>query len=517
MVHETHPTLSKPGRFALAALAVMLAVLIPRVAEVQEALLTPVRYAKVELSERAPAAISLGLPSAEYAVSPASLGYFAPNGDFVYTADVARGLVYGRPGGPAKPVYAVEIAAPEQADDFLEDQLEQIRRWTRELNTQRNKLRLARLERSASIAGKDAVRLAQQFWLDADDAAASVANQAWLERATAQGLDVAKELSVLLASQAERQALLKELFYSAEATRIELTLAQFHLQLALARLPRRSGPQLLPQPTSAQIAAGTTAELSGLCEVWRKRRDVLTRLIAVVQAPEPVEAEQLEVTSFLPGNDLLPQPGQTSVVTPPAPAKHADVRTGLALAAAHARTRVWQAEAVGLGQALESAESAMRHIATQAGQAQDELAHYAVTPALLGQPTIDTRSLSAVERLSADIDLTTGLLLKLSRLFEGGRGSPGPAHVEERLRNLRPRGQEVPCGLIAVDRCQRELWAKSPGELGHKLDAVFVDPDSYGVAALNLGYLRFIRWYAKLAPPEESFGWQPYMARDIGK
>jgi hypothetical protein len=480
------------ARIALLALAPVLAVLIPQIAGVQTALLVPVRYAKVALPERAPAVISLAVPVTELTIAPASLGYFSPAGEFVYSADVDRGLIYGYKPGTAAPVYVVEIAAPQQAREFIDQHLERIRTWTRELNTRRNRLRLERLELDALPARPAALSLASQFWDKADAADGDASEGQWLVRGAGYGAGAAGDLAALLEAQAGRRAKMKELYYAALEARLELALAQYELQLALARLPERSGPVLLPQPTAAQIAMLELQRLDGLKLGWAQRQARLEQCLATAPSAR-FAAEPLDVTSFVPGSGVLPQLGAPAPQVQPVALR--DARVNLKLAAQAAQQRLWQAELTASKLALYRLGVIERQVAQAAGQEQQGLPRFSVDQALLDQPALSLQTAAQVEALTGEEALIAGLLLKLERLYEGGRGTPGPQAIEEQLQDLRPKGEEVPCGLLAVDHCVRSAAGK-PATLEQQLGSILNAPDAYGIAALDPGYLRFMQWYA---------------------
>ncbi len=492
---------ARTARLALLVLAPLLALLIPQVAGVHGALLVPVRYAKVALPQRAPAIINLALPVEELTIAPASLGYFSPAGDFVYSADVDRGLIYGATTGAAATVYVVEIAAPEQASEFLDAHLARIRTWTRELNTRRNRLRLKRQELEALPASPAVQSLAGQFWDTADAADGASIDRLWLARGAGYGASTAGDLAQALTAQAGQRARMKELYYTALEARLELGLAQFELQLALARLPQRSGPVLLPQPTAAQIATLELKRLDALKQDWTQRQERLALCLAENPAADPeavLAAEPLVVSSFTPGSGLLP--GLEAPEQPALPAQAAVPQTArikLQQAAQAAQQRLWQAELVAGKAALYRLEVVEREVGQAAGQEQQGLPRFSVSQALLGQPALGLGTAAQIEALTGDEALITGLLLKLERLYEGGRGAPGPQAVEEQLQNLRPKGEEVPCGVLAVDNCVRSATGLPPA-LAQRLDTILGAPDAYGIAALDPGYLRFMHWYAGL-------------------
>jgi hypothetical protein len=483
-------------------------------------LLSPILYAGVELGERAPVLLSLPAAPEDCTIEPESLGYFVEGGGFVYTADVARGVIYGRALQPNGPAFVIEVVAPMSDQAFFENDLQRIRDSVSKLNALRNKL--LRDAASQPEASPAVAKLLEQLWDEQAAILDAPPEPAWLARAGRLGRERREELLKALSTEAGRRARLKGLYYAMQEARAELVLRQYDLQLELSRLPKRSGPQLLPKPAAAQIAQASQAGFDALARAWRAREAGLNARVGAAQAkltllelaPAPAGA-----VSMVP-QDAPPLTGIASL-TPPPPAPSAS-QLELERAALQAWSRVANAELESARYALQVLSEAKEYIAKSAGQAWEALPKRAVATADMATPALGVLGLADVDTVAADPALLAAALLKLDRLYEGGRGKPGPPEVEQRLAGIRPRGQEVRFGLLAIDRCAKHAAASAPlaapagsppGTLDSaaatvesgvarqvmaRLDSMMADPDAYGVAALDLGYLRFMRWYAGL-------------------
>ena len=125
----------------LLVLMLVIGILVPSISRPFTPLVIPVYYDRVDLEQRTPVAINLELPKGKYEVSPAGLGYFDDNGRFIYTADVSRGLIYGR---GRKGVIAIELSAPQREPVYMEERIERIRQRVEDINDIKNRLRLRR-------------------------------------------------------------------------------------------------------------------------------------------------------------------------------------------------------------------------------------------------------------------------------------------------------------------------------------------------------------------------------------
>ena len=97
----------------LITIVLLLVCLLPAIAGPNIALELPVLFKRIELSSRDPALIQTSIQDVALMAAPASLGYFNDQGQFVYTADVARGLLYGTDG---EHLYILELNAAGESE-----------------------------------------------------------------------------------------------------------------------------------------------------------------------------------------------------------------------------------------------------------------------------------------------------------------------------------------------------------------------------------------------------------------
>jgi hypothetical protein len=153
----------------------------------------PVSYARVKLPARAPLTVQLPLPPGEYTVEPASLGYFNEHNEFIYTADEPRGLIFARSG---EKVVLVELQAPAQAEEFINDYLAAIRGGVAELNRQENQLLLTRQQYSArSSRAKQLASI--PLSMGSDELAAGAIDE-WCARCLGEGAAILGEAPLAL-------------------------------------------------------------------------------------------------------------------------------------------------------------------------------------------------------------------------------------------------------------------------------------------------------------------------------
>ncbi|MCH7472233.1 hypothetical protein IIA79_04705 [bacterium] len=210
----------------------------------------PVRYTRVELEQRSPVVLDLDFLAADVSVAPASLGYLTGKGQFLYTADVPRGLLYAR---GEEGVVVIEVVAPRNVEVFVDDYLQNIRGRLTELNRKQNLLELARKSAPADSDMQD--HLIAEMWnaltpgysgpeLDdiSHDALAIRGGQlAWL---TAE-----------ISRDARHRARLKRLYYQTQLARLDLLASELDLQLALSlrQHPRSSSPDIRCLRASAHV------------------------------------------------------------------------------------------------------------------------------------------------------------------------------------------------------------------------------------------------------------------------
>lgn len=233
----------------LAACTLVLALqLIPQAAGTRASLDVPLYWHRLLLEQRAPALLQLELPAGEWQVTPESLGYFIePDAGgslrFVYAGEVPRGLIYGayREG-----VAVLELSAPNDSEAFIDNHLAAIRDQVAELNARQNLLRLERRAHAARQSVPE--QLADELWAEPHGGpgrpAASLSYQL-----RGQG----ETILAALAEEATVRARLKELYYSIQVARVDVWLAQFELQLALAGIPEPQFSELLSLGDSSMV------------------------------------------------------------------------------------------------------------------------------------------------------------------------------------------------------------------------------------------------------------------------
>jgi hypothetical protein len=461
---------------ALCCLIVFVAALLPQPAGREGALLLPVGYQCVELPERAPALIAVNLPVGDYTIEPESLGYFAKPGEFVYTAAVARGVIYGRAGGR---LTVLEVAAPQDAQAFIQQHLEKIRAAVVEQNKQENFLANARAEFAKADARLDR-EVAQQYRkLGSRASAATVAQASALaQRAKADEAEAASALDRLAA----RQVRLKQLYYECQRSRLVVTGHKAALQLALAHLPEPRFNELLSLGDQTLVRATVKVELDNLETAWR--------------------AHLREVRQ-----ELAQAPAAAYSVTPPV----AEERLAQALRAA--RRQELSTEAVELERSLAQLVQLRRQLSRGEPPAWTELPRLEFKPQQLARPSLAALpGFSTVLGLAGEPGPTLALLRQLARRFEGW-----PLIEDEHQAQIANQGYpfELPYGLLAVDLAVRQQGRLAQGNLEQPeaeqemtagLQAMLTFPDSYGLAAMDLSYLRCLAWYAQQARTAQAMG-----------
>jgi len=504
-------------------------VLLPIFAGPSSELAVPVYYARVELAERAPVALELSLPAADYEIAPASLGYFTGSGEFVYSGQVTRGLIYGRRNGE---VLVVEIAAPGEAALYLDRQLASIREQVDEVNRCRNRLRLERARQHTGQAESDSglTALLDQLGPDLDGALPAD----WNEILPDSNAAADESLRNALTGYARHRVRLKELYYASQSARLKLMLAKFDLQLALARLPQPELDALLVVGDEHQVQALALNGIQRLEEAWSVRSELLARQIAgdrqlldradsaVHKGPPdplqmalgpyafpgtpPADVAGPESTRTDDGSGWLPADSDAQAAPDPTAEVSAQSSWQADADVIEARLMIAATELSQLKARLSELTAARQHVEEGGLPAWTDLPRHAPQLARLrlnGLEALDAFAL--VESEARTPPAAAALLLSLAQEFErpGASANRGPAADWQ----LAP--DEVAYGLLAVDRCRlgdppggtAEPDPKALHTLVAQLDAMLAFPADYDTAAYNLGYLEFIRWYATLDLP----------------
>ncbi|MBN2081895.1 hypothetical protein JW859_06755 [bacterium] len=520
---------------ALARWLCLLLVAIPVWAGPSSDLSLPVHYARVELDQRAPVLLSLGLPATDYAISPAGLGYFDAEKNFIYSAEVARGLIYGRRGGE---VLVIEIAAPAEAELYLDQQLDGIRAQVDEVNRQKNLLRLARLDEP--VVSRQAAELYEALKQELGPGLDGPLPDSWAGKVDSGNRDIAA-LGPELLALARHQARLKRLYYDSQAARLALMLRKYELQLALARLPQPEIDELLSLGDTELVNQTMQQAVDRLNEAWSTRYDELATLLA---GDRQVLAR---LGQTVPGDPLATAASPLAYVTPieefrgpqhdtpeyswfpeddtVAPADDLELNQ-LVL---EARLVINSAEEEMLSERLAELGDATRLIESQ------RLPEWTDLPRLA--PQLKQLQLKGLEELAAfaameaearEPDSAANLLLALAQAFE----SPAqpPADQTQAAAHHTATGLPVPAveltpnevayGLLVTDRCR--LGANPDvrrvdvmADLGERLEAVLEFPADFDTAAYNLGFLEFIHWYAMLDRGEGAPGLDAVPGSDV--
>lgn len=507
-------------------LCVAVLLLVPVFAGPSSELAFPVSYARVELDERAPVLLELALPFADYRVAPASLGYFTDSGHFVYSGEVARGLIYGRSD---REVLVVEIAAPSRAELYLDLQLDAIREQVAAVNRSRNQLRLERgrnLIDGGNESGAYLAALLEQLGPDLDGALPDDLSEL---RPAAGRLD-GEELADAFIDYSRHRARLKELYYDSQSARLALMLRKFDLQLALARLPQPELEALLIIGDEKLVRDTMLKGIERLELAWDTRSGQLKRQLAADRqlltlggrAPLEQPSELAGEVGLPAGTDgwLLPRlpddgtaamnagiggsPDAASLprLADAGPREARPVRwTSGSLV--EARLAIAAAELAQLRACLSELSMARRHVLAGGLPAWTELPRHAPRLTQLQLKGLEALTAFALVEAEAREPRTAApLLLSLAQEFERPQapGNSGPATEWQ----LGP--DEVAYGLLAVDRCRRGDAGQDEDGQGSQamqallstLDSILAFPADYDTAAFNLGYLEFIRWYAAL-------------------
>jgi hypothetical protein len=468
---------------ALCCLLVFVAALLPRPAGHEGALALPVDYHRIELPERAPVVIAVALPAGDYDIEPESLGYFDKPGQFIYTAAVARGVIFGRVNGRA---VVLEVAAPQDSQAFLQYHLDQIRAKVAELNHQENLLAASRTA-AAAVRGQLDQAVAKQY-----AKLGARAGRVDLARAKAfarQAQATPAEARASLERLAEQQAEQKQLYYECQRTRLGILGQQAALQVALARLPEPHFNELLSLGDDQVVREAVQAELGRLEQAWQARADKLGRELDKLPPPAPVAAD----------TEPAPLPGMPPRI-PDAPTQD-DAAAELARVLRETRRTQLAGELAELKPCLGQLARIRAQALSGQPPAWTTLPRLKFTPRRLAQPSLASLpGYSAVLGLDGAPEPTLALLEQLARRFEGWPAAKGQRRGK---LGLPAEGYpfELPYGLLAIDQVLRNEEAaagkaEAPG-IDAGIQARLAFPDNFGLAQLDLAYLRCLDWYAQ--------------------
>lgn len=496
--------LAKP-RVLLRAAALLLGALlitVPRAAGTRTSLEVPLYLGYVELRQREPALLLLELPAGDYEVTPASLGYFiaAPQAGaparFVYTAEVPRGLIYGQ---RATGAVVVEISAPLDSEAFINDHLKRIRERVAELNRRENTLRQerGRHEQGASKAQ----RLADELWSAQLEDVSALPPARWMRRVLGQDASYTQAVLDALNADSGYRTRLKEQFYAVQVARVDVWLAQFDLQLALAGIPEPKFSELLSLGDSSMVRQSTLTEIERLRTAWVARQQDLLRHTAVDRQwcalhdqPNPAPVAPQPNLASTPNGEVL-RTRSYGLFMDPLP------RQQVELCIVHQRLAVGEAELAQISAALAALEQAEQHVLAGQQPRPEELPQVELRAAQLREPQLERLAqYSAVEQAACQPASALELLLKLTREFSGTSHAVIVRRSAVELAHGSAYYPDELCyGVLAVDRCLAGPAGWGGNGLAEQLDAVLAAPADKEMAAYDLGLLKLLRWYAGLA------------------
>ncbi|MCC7476942.1 hypothetical protein IT575_00670 [bacterium] len=503
-----------------------------------QGLAVPVRYAKVRLSVRAPSLLRLDLPAGQYFVSPASLGYFSQNNEFVFTSDVQRGLVYGylphdpaaAPGDNRGAVYLVEISAPSESDLFLGEYLDAIRGRVDQENLAANQLRLAR-EQDSSEPLK-ARRLAAQPLAFSRKELSEGAFSEWVERVLHDYGDLVDGMPAALQAETVDQIELKRLYYQAEAACMDQMLASFELQMTLAKLPKPRIESLIQLGDSSTVQEGGLKQLMRMREGWLLRQDELQQELAQsrlwLEGAGGRTSTGRQPFGFPAAGGQLPDLGSGGLNINP--------RSALERSVISSRVSLAEAELREISQTLRLADGLKRYI-DQGGSGRNNEGFKLLSVPRSAFAPLSVEQLDGfalVEGLARDNGACLPLLLRLARAFEGldsAKSISLPAMQKQQVLN--GEDLEVSYALLLVDRATR-IGGPEPAGMGRReaepagteggadamldkqLGLILADPSAGDMADSNLGFVAFMNWYGEVlrAGPESASQWAAPAAPD---
>lgn len=484
---------------------------IPGTSQPFSPLTIPVYYDRIELEQRSPVAVRLDLPKADYQVSPAGLGYFDEQQRFIYTADVSRGLIYAR---NRQGVIAIELSAPEREPVYLEDRLERIRGRVVNINDIKNRLRLRRL--SFQEGRNSFEESVDELWNGntGNSGIPELETLDWEMQRLFPGREL--EAALVLTDRARNLAELKQLWYESQFARLDLLVEQFDLQLGLAELPRQRFEEMLSLGNARLVRETMSGEIERLRSTWQVRGGILQQEMASdLKLVNELDRSARDLAVPLPGmgggvgnlSGMGTDAGlQTNAGMPQGNDKL--LRESLA----QTRTQVANAEMEMIRNGMQKLDDATRHVQAGVLPSWTEIREIQVQPVRLELPMIEELDLFArVGDSAVDPEQARDLLLDLNRSFE--------EDLNEELQesNLSWAGEQenrdmtnnqLAYGLLAVDISTRS--ASSAQQRSHSgslplaelLADILDSPQGYDVSQYELGYLKFMKWYAELDPDD---------------
>jgi hypothetical protein len=449
----------------------------------------PVSYARVKLGARVPTLVTVDLPAGSYTVEPPSLGYFNNKSEFVYTADEPRGLIYSKSG---EKVVVLELQSPARSEEFVKDYLQRIRSAVTNLNARKNELLQAR-QRFAMASARPKQLAAIPLGMNSLDLAQGFAD--WSARCGAEGQGMlTSALSALEGAASERNEL-KRLHYESEKADIELAVRSFDLQVALARLPRPKFASVLGKSDRTGVQANALRELEKRQQTYLQRHGEL-------------EQQQRMDMQWLSGNQVAQSLAALTAVPVMVPASSDlpyPLDTSLRESIQQTRLSLSSAESEYIDSALSAVTTAIAYVKAGGVLEGEELPRVTIERGQFANLRVsDLDDLAVVEASAIYPGPASNLLLELAQAFERPE-DPKPLHLNNAGNTYKldviPR--EVGYGLLIVDRCKR-VQPTSSGrsdveDLAERLQSMLDKPAQHGAAENDLGYLEFMRWYARLA------------------
>jgi len=270
---------------------------------------------------------------------------------------------------------------------------------------------------------------------------------------------------------------------------MELQLRSFDLQIALARLPQPGFAAVLGGTGSEAIRAKTLNSLQARKRSWESRRNTLL-------AQQRMDMQWLSSPSSPALAATL-----SAGATPVGGAAPFDdtLRQGIQ----QARMQLSGAELSYLDAALAAVNSDIDYVTKGGLVDPTALPRLALDPAQLTDVRVsDLADLTLVESSALKPSPAAGVLLNLAKLFEHPE-SPAPLQLPSAsgIAKVDCFPQELAYGLLVVDRCERNVVRRQEQQTGPPLDArlgtILANPAQYDAEGNDLGYLAFMRWYAK--------------------
>lgn len=476
---------------------------IPGIAGPNASLEVPVQFAILQFPERLPATIELCWDTNGAQIAPASLGYFDAQGRLVYSAAVARGLVYGQSDGGT---WVLEIRAPLDGEVFLDPYLDAIREQVVESNTYKN---LLMQERLVDLCDGSNPKLDIAWREVAPDLAGSI-EPYWPEQVMAKYPQDCLGIVERLGQHARHLASLKELYYGSQQARLRLLVTQFDLQLAMTRYPQHEVSGLAGVGDLEVVQTSMAQELGRLKNAWTLRESTLSNQIAsgrhwldsLTEQPPTWSNPTFSPIAAWP-KESNPLPVMLERNWEPNPKQQ--LEAGLAQALMVVAIAEQQQLQIGL-RMLEELEQHVENGVVSTGKLLEfRLDREKFTPldieAAVTLPTWERLLAKGSDRLPLLELLASSFFGEAAALTQEGDSELGKLGFD-------PFPNEVALGLYAIDFWTWQDWDTpdrpkfSSNNLNlpvdQLLDQVIAFPEDYTPESHHLAFLKFVGWYSSL-------------------